>query len=294
MPHPEIESLRADLRVASYSPLAWSRFLAGSWSVARITARAHPRLYRSWRARALWRAATLPLLARLLGCAPGSAPLWATFAWQQADLYVHLGLNRAAESPEARDAFPLATEVTLVRAYAAAALLSGTTRPRLALVLGMASDLFDGYLARSRGDETALGALLDAEYDAYLWLAAAHAGVRRGALSPRVASVLYARFAVPLLAGIIAYAAAPSPVPVGSTRVGKVAGVIQSAAVYAALCGRTGWRGRASAVVLTCSAIVALAAQLGQYRKAMRCAEERHPLANLGVGADRRPVDNYP
>ena len=66
-----------------------------------------------------------------------------------------------------------------MRAYAAAALLAGSATPRRALMLGMATDLLDGYAARRSASETQLGAWLDAEYDAYLLLAAARAA-RRG------------------------------------------------------------------------------------------------------------------
>jgi hypothetical protein len=152
MTHPEIDRLRRDLLQAHRQPEAWWRFLAGSWAVARATARDHPSLRHTWQRRALWRALTLPLLARVLRSSPAHPAWWTTYVVQQADLYVHLGLNRPAVSCAMRHTFPLATEVTLLRAYAAAALWSDTTRPRLALGLGLATDVLDGFLARQRGE----------------------------------------------------------------------------------------------------------------------------------------------
>src|SRR5919201_1146678 len=117
MTHPEIDRLRRDLLQAHRRPEAWWRFVAGSWAVARATARAHPALQHTWQRRALWRALTLPLLAQVLGSSPAHPAWWTTSAVQQADLYVHLGLNRSSESCALRRTFPLATEVTLLRAY---------------------------------------------------------------------------------------------------------------------------------------------------------------------------------
>ena len=88
-----------------------------------------PALRHTWQRRALWLALTLPLLARVLGSSPTRLAWWTTYVVQQADLYVHPGLNRRAESCAMRHTFPLATEVTLLRAYAAAALWSSTPAP---------------------------------------------------------------------------------------------------------------------------------------------------------------------
>jgi phosphatidylglycerophosphate synthase len=174
------------------------------------------------------------VLARGLGCRPWHPLLWATYVLQQADLYLHLGLNRGPDRAPLRPSLPVATECTLLRAYAAAALLAGTPHPRRALVVGALSDLIDGALARRAGGETALGGLLDGEYDAYLLLAAAHAARRQGRLAPAAERLLWLRFIGVLLAGAVA-AVAGRPVSVHSSGPGKVASGLQAATVYGAM-----------------------------------------------------------
>jgi phosphatidylglycerophosphate synthase len=212
----------------------------------------------------------LPLLARVLGSSPSHPVWWTTYALQQADLYVHLGLNRPAESFAMRRTFPLATEVTLLRAYAAAALWSGPPRPRLALGLGLATDVLDGALARRCGKATALGALLDGEYDASLWLAAARTARRRRALAPGAEAILWLRFGVPLLAGVLAYGVAPEPVSARSHRLGQIAGSLQAALLWAALSGREQRRPRRVVVLLAGTTLLAWAAHVVAYRSATR------------------------
>ena len=120
-----------------------------------VTGPEHSAAVRMWRGRAVWHAAALPALAIGLGCKPSNPLLWGTHVLQQADLYAHLDLNRAPGHSPLRTTFPIATELTLVRAYAAAALLAGSATPRRALMLGMATDLLDGYAARRSASEAA-------------------------------------------------------------------------------------------------------------------------------------------
>ena len=164
--------------------------------------------------------------------------------------------------------FPLATEVTLLRPYAAAALWSGTPQPRLALGLGLATDVLDGFLARQRDEMTALGALLDGEYDASLWLAAARTARQRRALSPGAEAILWLRFGVPLLAGVLAYGVAPEPVAARSRWLGKIAGSLQAAILWAALSGRVQRGQRGVVVLLAGTTVLAWAAHVVAYRAA--------------------------
>lgn len=271
--HPEIERLRGDLRARRHRPSAYPRFLLGSWRVSRATARAHPDLTRMWRHRALWRAAALPWLAAALGCAPASAPLWLTYALQQLDLYLHLGLNRAPGGDAPWPAFPLALECTLVRAYAAAALLDTRARPRRAFTLGLATDLLDGHLARRQGGETQLGALLDAEYDAYLLLAAARVARRRGTLQRAAERMIWLRFGGSLLAGAIAFFVLQHPAPPRSTPIGKMAGAIQAALIVSALSDQRA-APRWQPVLLALTTSGAVAGQVRRYRTALTPSRE--------------------
>jgi phosphatidylglycerophosphate synthase len=96
-----VVDLLTTLRHEKFSPKAWGRFLARSWWMSWQTAQAHPTLKRSWARVTMligslaiaiiaasvffegW-ASTLRLLPAFLFCA----------AWQQSDLFWHLGLNR--------------------------------------------------------------------------------------------------------------------------------------------------------------------------------------------------------
>lgn len=259
--HPEIARLRAELMRARYRPSAWVHFLTSSCGVAQATARSHPMMTRSWRYRAIVRALALPCLASVLGCRRAAPALWLTYLEQQADLYAHLGLNRSAHEPLPHDSFPLATECTLVRAYAAAALLAGCSRPRSALTIGLLSDVLDGYLARHRGEETQLGRLLDGEYDAYLFVAAARAARRQGGLDRWDECVVWLRFGGMLLVGLMVWFAEPQPISLRPTWEGKIGGAMQAAMLWRALSPQR----RAdsySTLLMSLGAVLAVAAQL--------------------------------
>ncbi len=269
---PNVSRLRDALRQKGYSPLAWAAFLAGAWDLSRATARTHPTLARMWRNRAILRAATLPLLARALRCPPASPYLWGIYVYQQADLYVHLGLNGVPDSSTLRTSFPLATECTLVRAYAAAALLAGTTAPRRALALGVATDILDGYLARRTRRRTRLGAYLDGEYDALLLLAAARAARRRHDANRYVEHAAWLRIGGTAAAGLAAYVALPDHVaPMASTWPGRLAGGLQTVVLVAALSDAppSARRARRWSIAVALSAIVAIAAQGVRYHRAL-------------------------
>ena len=265
--HPDIEALRARVRQRGYHPCALVTFLVASGAVARHTAARHPALRRSWRRRALYRALLLPLVARFLGCSPRSRALWLTYLWQQGDLYLHLGLNRRPDAGVTQAAFPLPTECTALRAYAAAALASGCAHPRRALVCGVVTDILDGYLARRLRQETALGALLDSEYDAYLALAALAAIRRRHGRESALEQAIAIRFGGQFLTGLVGFFASPRPASAGSTRAGKFSGAVQALALYQALGGSEYRPGLRMRVALRVTAIGAVVAQCLRYAR---------------------------
>ncbi|MGH2478193.1 MAG: hypothetical protein ACRDHW_00840, partial [Ktedonobacteraceae bacterium] len=99
--------LLAALRQDGYSLRGWGRFLARSWEMACQTAREHPTLRRSW-ARNILLNGSLALLvlvlsfslegpATTLRLVPG---FLFCVAWQQSDLFWHLGLNRRSTDGE--------------------------------------------------------------------------------------------------------------------------------------------------------------------------------------------------
>ncbi|MBF6592150.1 MAG: CDP-alcohol phosphatidyltransferase family protein, partial [Ktedonobacterales bacterium] len=104
-----------------------------------------------------------------------------------------------------------------------------------ALVIGGASDIADGALARRTGRQTRLGAYLDAVADYESWAALALTlGARR--LLPRwLVALLLARFSAPFAFALATYFGWVRRVPLGSTSVGKAAGVAQAVAFTAAL-----------------------------------------------------------
>ena len=261
--HPDIVALRVRVTRRRYHPWALAMFLVASGDVARQTARRHPALVRMWFLRALCRALALPLVARILGCSPWSRTLWLTYLWQQGDLYLHLGLNRSPDAGVLHAAFTLPTECTLLRAYAAAALAGGCARPRGALVLGVATDILDGYLARRLRQETALGALLDSEYDAYLALAALWTIRRRGRPERTLEQAIALRFGGQFLTGLVGFFARPHLAAVRSTCVGKLSGAVQALALYRALgASESAYQaGRFMRVALRATAVGAVVAQ---------------------------------
>jgi phosphatidylglycerophosphate synthase len=218
----------------------------------------------TWLTRALWRALMLPGLAVGLGCKPSSSWLWGTYLAQQADLAMQGARPYPPGHAPRHATVPWATECTLLRAYAAAALLAGSVTPRRALALGLATDSVDGYLARHSGTRTPLGARLDGLYDAYLLLAAAHAARCHGALTRRTERLLWLRFAAVLLAGGLATVATGRPVTVQSTWPGKVASGLQAATVYRALAAGPATAPRAQAWTMALGTVLAVSGQVAR------------------------------
>jgi phosphatidylglycerophosphate synthase len=213
---------------------------------------------------ALWRAIALPGLAVVLGCKPSSPWLWGTYLAQQADLAMQVARPAPPGRGPRRATVPWATECTLLRAYAAAALLAGSVTPRRALALGLATDIVDGYLARHSGTRTPLGARLDGLYDAYLLLAAAHAARCHGGLTRRTEHLLWVRFGAVLLAGGLATVATGRPVAVQSTWPGKVASGLQAATVYRALAAWPAAAPRAQARTMALGTVLAVSGQVAR------------------------------
>lgn len=292
-----LDTLRAD----HYTLTGWARFGARSWHIARQTAGAHPRLARSWRrvaiGLALAEVGTLIAEAHLGGvngrtaarrAAPGAA---LCLAYTLGDAYVHLGMNQAATGAPLYDTLGLPTILTLNRS-AVAGLLAGhligdlagrapVSGAVLSLALAAASvtDIADGQLARTMGRSTRLGAYLDAEADVALALAMTMTLVARRALPGWLATALFARWLTPFAYALTAYFGQAGRVPIGSTRVGKVAGVAQMATLGLALLPE---RALKRAPGLRCALHVSLAAllvaaPLAQLAQARRAARGSHP-----------------
>jgi phosphatidylglycerophosphate synthase len=279
--------LLAELRAGRYRPRALARFFRRSWRRSRETARAHPRLVRSWAkiaaGLALGEAAALALEARLGSAeaarraAPGVA---LCLAAQQLDAYAHLGMNARARGGPLFDRLGVSMSLTLARQAIAGLvwghLLGGRPVPRTyalaALVAASATDVADGALARLLGRATYLGWYLDGAADLSFWAALTLTlGARR--MAPRwLVVVLLGRWAVSFGLGCASYFGWMRRPPLGHSRAGRTAGAAQAAALGVALlpmsaAGReASWR----RLVYLAAGALAVAASLGQVRGVLR------------------------
>ena len=237
-----VVDLLTTLRNDRFTPRAWARFIARSWDMSRRTARETPSLKRSW-----WRVtmciaalSAFMLLASALLEGPGIAlrllPGFALcVAWQQSDLYWHLGLLRQAQTGTLLPVVGSANILTLLRGLAASLLLGrlvgGVSTPTtlvLALFLcGIVTDILDGQVARLSRTQSKFGQIGDGEADFSLSVATAFILVQNGILPLWIGLIMMARFLLPLLAAFVSYFALAQPVRFSSTWWGKCAGVAQ-------------------------------------------------------------------
>lgn len=243
-------TLLTSLQQRHYSPAAWRRFFADSWQQARATARAHPRLVRSWVYVSLlmavlaaagivatWllegKSTALQLLPALLICQ----------ALQQGDVYVHLGLNWRPDNDCFREQLGLPTTLTLMRGVLAnlllAHLFSGVTPasslPLGAFLLGILTDTLDGHIARRTHSQTRLGGYLDSEADLALYSSVSLCAWLAGLLPAWVAAVMLLRFVAPLLGAVLSYFVAIRQVDLTHTVWGRSAGIAQAALLITVL-----------------------------------------------------------
>ena len=162
------EETLASLRAARFTPRAWLAFLSASFRRARELRTTYPRAHRTLLAvaaggAAVWLALGIAGEQRLAAVA---APWWLA-ACLMADW--HLGML------DRRDRFGAANTLTLLRAGTVPAiLLLGRHPAGLALFAAAgASDVLDGFVARSRGETTRLGLWLDGSVDGLVLTAAA-------------------------------------------------------------------------------------------------------------------------
>lgn len=234
--------LLAELRADRYSPRGWGCFLARAWEISCQTAREHPTLRRSWLRITLLNG-VLTFLALALSFAwEGPATAWRLLpgflfcvTWQQSDLFWHLGLNRRATDGELLPTVGLANTLTgwrgLCASFLLGRLLGGVNTPQgLALgvfLLGVATDIFDGQVARRTRTQSKLGQIADGEADFCLYASLTLIMAQHGLLPLWLVLLMLARFVLPLLAALVCYFVLARPVRFGSTIVGKWAGLAQ-------------------------------------------------------------------
>ncbi len=237
-----VVDLLTTLRQEGFSVRAWGNFLRRSWLMSCQTARTHPALKRSWQ-RVTVLVAFLTLLTLIINslCAglTDTLRLLPGFlfcvAWQQSDLFWHLGLNRSTRNGALLPHVGVASALTWLRGLGASYLLGrlvvGLTIPSaLALTIflyGIITDILDGQIARRTGTQSKLGQIADAEADFCLYLALTIILLHNSVLPLWVACVMLLRFVIPLVAALLSYLAFAHPLHFGSTLWGKCAGLAQ-------------------------------------------------------------------
>jgi phosphatidylglycerophosphate synthase len=237
-----VVKLLTALRNEKFSPLAWMRFLGQSWEKSRATANANSTLKRSWARTTLL--IGLLALAALVASFIFEGPIVALHllpgflfcvAWQQSDLFWHLGLNRQTGTGKLLPKVGIANTLTWLRGLGASFLLGrlfgGISSPSwLALLVflsGAVTDILDGHIARRTQTQTKLGHIADGEADFYLYLAITFILIQNSVLPPWLGVALLLRFLIPLFAALVSYFLFAHPVHFSSTTWGKYAGLAQ-------------------------------------------------------------------
>lgn len=235
-----VVDLLMTLREERFSPRGWWRFLGRSWEMSCKTANDNPGLKRSW--------ALVTVLVSILSVAILLATLYFEglgrtlyilpgflfcVAWQQSDLFWHLGLNR--QSGRLMSSVGIANTLTWLRgagaSYLLARIVGGVGTPsRLALIVflvGVTTDMLDGQVARISRTQSRLGQIGDGEADFCLYLALSIILIQNNVLPLWLGLVMLLRFCVPLSAVLASYFFFARQVRFGSTVWGKYAGLAQ-------------------------------------------------------------------
>lgn len=238
-----VVDLLTTLREEKFSPPGWWHFLVRSWEMSWHTAQTHPTLKRSWaRVTLLIGALAIAILtANAVFEGPGNTlKLLPGFvfcvAWQQSDLFWHLGLNRQpGRGEKLLPVVGIANTLTWLRglgaSYLVARLAGGLSTPEwLALLVflsGIITDILDGQVAHRTSTFSKLGQIADGEADFCLYLSITIILMRNGILPLWLALVMLLRFFIPLLAALGSYFLFAHPIRFGSTVWGKYAGMAQ-------------------------------------------------------------------
>ncbi len=240
--HQFVVELLTTLREERFSPSGWGHFLQRSWQMSCATANANPELKRSWLSTTLLIGLLTAALLLMTDIFEGSHAAFHLLpglvfcvAWQQNDLFWHLGMNRHGPTGKLRQKIGLANILTGWRGLGASFLLGrligGLTTPSwltlTVLLTGIVTDILDGQVARYAGTQSKLGQIIDAETDFCLYLAITIILIQNNTLAPWIGIVMLLRFCLPFLAALGSYFLFAQPVRFGSTIWGKSAGFAQ-------------------------------------------------------------------
>lgn len=243
--------LLAELRATSFHPRGWLRFLGRSWRQSQGTARTHPSLTRSWAASSavVGAALTGALLAETRAghaayTRTRTVPLAAAgFGYAVFDVYVHLGMNSRERGLPLYPVLGWANALTLARSAVAsllwARLLAGESEAGISSALlalaAAGTDVADGVVARRLDQTSRLGQYLDSVADFSLWLALGSWLLRQHRIPRWLGGLLLVRWVAPMAFAFGRYFGVGRRLPIGSTRIGKAAGVAQALVVLCAL-----------------------------------------------------------
>ena len=230
------------LRNEKFRPVAWLHFLQHSWDRSLHTARENPSLRHSW-LRVTILIAVLAIAILVVSFAferPGTVlRLLPGFlfcvAWQQSDLFWHLGLNRQIQTGKLLPTIGSANVCTWIRGLGASFLLGrlaggvGTSigLALLVFLIGIATDILDGQIARRTHTQSKLGQIGDGEADFSLYVAMTIILIQDNFLPLWLGLIMLLRFLVPFLAVLGSYFLLAHPVRFGSTLWGKYAALAQ-------------------------------------------------------------------
>jgi cardiolipin synthase len=96
-------------------------------------------------------------------------------------------------------------------------------------LIGCATDMADGLIARLTRWQTRLGGYLDSEADLYLHASVSLCAWLAGAIPGWVAAIMLLRFVVPLVGAVLSYFIAIRQVDLTHTILGRCAGIAQAA-----------------------------------------------------------------
>ncbi len=227
------------LRIEKCGLRAWTCFLGSSWERSCVTAKANPSLKRSWaHTTLLISILALAVLsasfifegpARALRLLPG---FLFCVAWQQSDLFWHLGLNRHIRTGKLLPVVGAANTLTWMRGLGASFLLGrlagGIYTPSwlalLVLLSGIVTDILDGLIARRTETQSKLGQIADGETDFCLYLAITLISIQNSVLPIWFGVIILLRLLIPLIAALSSYLLFARPVRFGSTIWGRYAG----------------------------------------------------------------------
>lgn len=271
-----------ELRASQYTPRAWVHFLHRSWRRSLEDIEAEPSLVLSWlrqtaavstcaSAALVWHWRRFPTARRWMQLRRVGALL----GLQQIYVLLHLGMTQPTAEAPRFEHLGVATFLSLVRGVFATLLcVAGSTDDDLynaAIVVGAASDVADGRIARCSGSVSRMGTMIDSISDVCFCTTATVVAVRRGALPHWFGWLTSVRFLLPIGAGCYRYFWRAQTMEAEHTSWGKIAGIMLT--LLLGLSTRSPEIARRMCGPVSC---VLMAASAVQFHRAVQSEESGH------------------